>query len=184
MIEATYVERIEQGEMQRYKSKLEEQRAKLKQLALFGLSKAGTTLPESASTRYSEQDNVQVLLLRDYQTGSDKTEITFLNGDKIDLPRGVKAKDKKLWRELAAALMKNVVHVAIYNAPQAVSIKELSWLKEFVYLGKPEFGESLLRVAIVNESGEVRGLTGGTALENCQIRYDGRLGYYVKKTGW
>lgn len=183
LIEATYVERLEQGEMQRYKSKLEEQRAKLKQLALFGLSKAGTTLPESASTRYSEQDSVQVLLLRNYQTGNEATEITFLNGEKIDLPRGVKANDKKLWRNLAAALLKNTLNVVSYNAPQAVSIKELDWLKEFVYLGKPEFGESLLRVAIVGESGEVRGLTGGSALENCQISYDGRLGYYVKKTG-
>jgi CRISPR-associated endonuclease/helicase Cas3 len=181
LIEATYVERIEQGEMQRYKSKLEEQRAKLKQLALFGLSKAGTTLPESASTRYSEQDSVQVLLLRDYQTGNDATEITFLNGEKIDLPRGVKANDKKLWRELAAALLKNVVHVAIYNAPLAVSIKELAWLKEFVYLGNRNDTDSLLRVAIVHESGEVRGLSGGSALENCQISYDKRLGYRAEK---
>jgi len=179
LIEATYVERIEQGEMQRYKSKLEEQRAKLKQLALFGLSKAGTTLPENASTRYSEQDSVQVLLLRDYQTGNDATEITFLNGEKIDLPRGVKAKDKKLWRNLAAALMKNTLNVVSYNAPKPVSIKELDWLKEFVYLGNRNDENSLLRVAIVDESGEVRGLTGGSALENCQIRYDGRLGYRI-----
>jgi len=147
------------------------------------MSKAGTTLPERFSTRYSEQDSVQVLLLRDYQTGNEATEITFLNGEKVDLPRGVKAKDKKLWRELAATLLKNVVHVVSYNAPQAVSTKELSWLEEFIYLGSRSDENSLLRVAIVDESGEVRGLAGGTALDNYQLSYDERLGYNVKKTG-
>ncbi|MEI7840953.1 MAG: CRISPR-associated helicase Cas3' [Methylococcaceae bacterium] len=180
LIEATYVERVEQAEMQRYKSKLTEHCAKLKSLALFSMSKAGTTLPESFSTRYSEQDSVQVLLLRDYQTGNEATEITFLNGEKVDLPRGVKAKDKKLWRELAATLLKNVVHVVSYNAPQAVSTKELSWLEEFIYLGSRSDENSLLRVAIVDESGEVRGLAGGTALDNYQLSYDERLGYRIK----
>jgi CRISPR-associated endonuclease/helicase Cas3 len=92
----------------------------------------------------------------------------------------VKASDKKQWRELAAKLLKNTVYVVNYHAPQSVSIKELGWLKEFVYLGNPEFGESLLRVALVDESGEIRSLMGNAALENYQISYDERLGYCVK----
>lgn len=182
LIEATYVKRDEQAQMQSYLSKLENQREKLKQLALTGMSKAGSVLPEEASTRYNkEQDNVQVLLLRGYQLLEDATEITFLNGDTISLPHGVKANDKKQWRNLAAQILKNTLHIFSHYAPQPVSSKELSWLKEFVYLGNPKFEESLLRVALVDESGEVKNLAGGVASDKYQLSYDNRLGYHAEK---
>jgi CRISPR-associated endonuclease/helicase Cas3 len=180
-IEATYSPRVEQGNMLRYQRELERERDKLKQLASIGLSKAGQTLPESASTRYSEQDSVQVLLLRGYQLGNDVTEMTLLNGDKLRLPRGVKASDKKQWRELAATILSNVVNVSIYHAPTATTMKDLEWLREFVYLGKPEFGESLLRVALVDEGGDIKSLSGGVACEPYELRYDERIGYCATK---
>jgi CRISPR-associated endonuclease/helicase Cas3 len=180
-IEATYSPRVEQGNMLRYQRELERERDKLKQLASIGLSKAGQTLPESASTRYSEQDSVQVLLLRGYQLGNDVTEMTLLNGDKLRLPRGVKASDKKQWRELAATILSNVVNVSIYHAPTATTMKDLEWLREFVYLGKPEFGESLLRVALVDEGGDIKSLSGGVACEAYELRYDERIGYCATK---
>lgn len=183
LIDATYVKQAETGKMQGYYSELEEKRKKLEQLARHGVSKAGETLSESAATRYSEQDTVQVLLLSGYQTNMDNTgtEITLLTGEKIILQRGVKNQDKARWRELAAKLLNNTVQVADYDAPQAVSIKELSWLREFFYLGNPEFSESLLRVALVNESDEIKSLVGGVALEGYQLHYNKRQGYYVKK---
>ena len=192
LIEATYFSNEEVGKMRRYKAELEKKRGELNQLALFGLSKAGKTLPETASTRYSEQDNVQVLLLRGFRQFADKTgtEITLLNKDdngneiKIFLPhvKGMKKNDQQKWRELAAILLKNTVQVADYLAPQAVSIKELDWLSEYIYLGKPEYGESLLRVAIVNECDEIKSLVGGVASEKYQLSYN-HLGYYAEKTG-
>ncbi len=185
LIEATYVGRAETGEMLRYFSELEEKRKKLEQLARYGLSKAGETLPESAATRYSEQDTVQVLLLSCYQTNANKTgaEITLLTGEKIVLPRGIKNQDKTRWRELAAKLLKNTVQVAERHAPQAVSIQELMGLKEYVYLGNYTSiaDKSLLRVALVNESDEIKSLVGGVALEGCQLHYNKRQGYHVKK---
>jgi hypothetical protein len=126
-------------------------------------------------------DTVQVLLLRNYQLLDGATEITFLDDSKICLPHGVKASDKKQWRELAAKLLKNTVYVVNYHAPQSGSIKELGWLKEFVYLGNPAFGESLLRVALVDESGEIRSLMSGAASDKYQLNYDGRLGYRAEK---
>jgi CRISPR-associated endonuclease/helicase Cas3 len=183
LIEATYVENKEDGKMRRYKSELETKRAELNQLALFGLSTAGKTLPETASTRYSEQDSVQVLLLRGFRHNADKsgTEITLLNNEKILLPHRIKTEDKQRWRKLAATILKNTVQVADYLAPQALPIGELNWLKEFIYLGKPEFGESLLRVAIVNEDDEIKSLTGGVALEQYKLSYNNHLGYYAEK---
>lgn len=170
--------------MRRYKSELEQKRAELNQLALFGLSKAGKTLPETASTRYSEQDSMQVLLLRGFRHNADKTgtEITLLNNEKIVLPRSIKAEDKSRWRELAATLLKQTVQVANYLAPQVLSIKELDWLREYIYLGNPEFGESLLRVAIVSEDDEIKSLNGSVALQGYQLSYSKNLGYHVKKT--
>ena len=183
LIEATYVDQAETGKMQGYYSELAKKRKKLEQLARYGLSKAGETLSESAATRYSEQDTVQVLLLSRYQTNADTTgtEVTLLTGEKIVLPRGVKNQDKTRWRELAAKLLNNTVQVSNDLAPQAVSIKELSWLREFFYLGVLELGESLLRVALVNKSDEIKSLVGGTALEGYQLYYNKRQGYYVKK---
>ncbi|MFU8787828.1 MAG: CRISPR-associated helicase Cas3' [Methylobacter sp.] len=183
LIEATYVENEEVGKLRRYKSELEKKRSELNQLALFGLSKAGKTLPETACTRYSEQDNIQVLLLRHYRRNADKTgtEITLLNNEKLVLPHGIKNQDKKRWRELAATLLKQTVQVTDYLAPKAVSIKELGWLKDFFYLGNPEFGESVLRVALVNESDEIKGLADSVVSEKYQLSYNNHLGYYTEK---
>ena len=64
-----------------------------------------------------------------------------------------------------------------------VSIKDLDWLKVYFYLGDPAHGESLLRVAIVDESSTVKGLVGGVASDKYQLSYDKNLGYQAKKTG-
>jgi CRISPR-associated endonuclease/helicase Cas3 len=184
LIEATYVKQAEMGKMQGYYSELEEKRKELEQLARHGVSKAGETLSESAATRYSEQDTVQVLLLSCYQTNADNTgtEITLLTGEKILLPRGVKYQDKMRWRELAAKLLNNTVQVSNHHAPQAVSIKELMGLKEYVYLGHYEStaDKSLLRVALVNESDEIKSLFGGEASDKYQLSYNNRQGYHKK----
>jgi len=64
-----------------------------------------------------------------------------------------------------------------------LSIKELEWLKEYIYLGKLEHDESLLRVAIVNEEDEIKGLMGGVALEKYKLFYNAHLGYQAMKAG-
>ena len=180
LIEATYAERAEQGEMQKYLSELKDKRAELEQIARSATATGLTTSSDDdIKTRYSEQDNVPVLLLRDYQMSDDVTEITLLDDSKIYLPRGIKAKDKKQWRDLAAQLLKNTLHVVNYQAPQAISTKELGWLKEFAYLGGSD-KDSFLRVAKVDESGEIKSLTGGEALEKYRLTYDHRLGYQVE----
>lgn len=186
LIEATYFERDETGRMQRYKSELEEKRDELKRFALSAVSKDNKTASDdNASTRYSKQDTVQVLLLSSYRHNADKTgtEITLLNDKKIFLPsvRGMNAEDREQWRELAATLLKNTVQVTKYLAPQAVSNNELNWLREYIYLGDPTCEESLLRVAIENNSDEIKSLMGGIALEGYQLSYDKNTGYQAKK---
>ncbi len=183
LIETTYSEQNETGMLQAYKAELEKKRRELKQLAQFGLSTSGKTLPETASTRYCEQDSVQVLLLSNYQHNADKkgTEITLLNNQKVMLPRGIKFKDKSQWRKLAATLLKNSLQVADHFAPKSVPITELTWLKEYFYLGNPSQDESLLRIAIVNECDEVKNLMGGVASDKYQLSYDKTIGYQANK---
>jgi len=187
LIEATYSERTEQGPMLAYQGELAKVRATLKQLALVGLSKAGKTSSENrAGTRYSEQDSVQVLLLKSYRHTADKsaTEITLLDGSKRLLPRDLKSRDQAQWRELAATLLQNTVQVADhdYLAPQAVTITELAWLKEYFYLGDSAHDKSLLRIALVDEADNLKSLSGGQALPNHQLSYNEDFGYQSDKS--
>ncbi len=182
LIEATYSPQQETGKMAEYWQTLEKKRETLQRIALVGLSKGGQTLSEDVSTRYSEQDSTQVLLIKSYLHCPDKqgTKITLLNGDTHLLPKNLKFYDKAKWRELAALLLQNCVQVVNYQAPESVSIKELDWLRNYFYLGNPEIGESLLRVALVNDADEIKSLKGGNALEKYNLSYNQRLGYVVE----
>lgn len=182
LIEATYAEQAEVGLMRQYQADLEKAREKLGRMALIGLSQGGKTLPENkASTRYSEQDTVEVLLLRSVFTNKSGTTVTLLNNKQIYLPRNIKAKDKQQWRDLAGQLMQNTVQVADYLAPTALAMADATWLKDYFYLGNKAEGESLLRIALVNDSNEIRGLNGGSASTDRQLTYDAKLGYQAEK---
>ena len=66
--------------MARYKQQLEQKRETLSRLARIGLSKGGKTLPESkSSTRYSEIENVEVLLIRGKRREGDAVNLRLLD---------------------------------------------------------------------------------------------------------
>src|SRR5690606_35828893 len=67
LIEQTYKEDPNEiNSMIIYKQQIENEREKLKRLALVGISTAGKTLPENkASTRFNEQTTVDVLLVKE-----------------------------------------------------------------------------------------------------------------------
>lgn len=183
IIEATYADREETGAMLNYFNALEKKRQELQRMALFGLSKAGKTLPEEkAGTRYSEQDSVDVLLIKNYQT--DKQQggvlVRFLDGESVLLPDKGKGLLPEQRRQLAATLLQNTVRVAEYLAPKPIVGNGLDWLQEYIYMGKAE-GENRLRVAKVLDSGAVVSLDGGEALEKYSIQYDQYLGYQADK---
>ena len=183
IIEATYQERSEAGLLLCYLKELEEKKAKLKSMALLGLSEGGKTLSEEkASTRYSEQDTVDVLLIRNYQTDAQQggVRVRFLDETQILLPdkgRGLQPMER---RDLAAKLLQNTVRVAEYLAPKPIIGNGLDWLKDYIYLGKHN-EETRLRVAKVKQSDELMSLEGGKALENYQLEYNQTLGYQANK---
>jgi CRISPR-associated endonuclease/helicase Cas3 len=183
IIDATYADRDETGAMLNHFKVLEKKRDDLKRMALVGLSKAGKTLSEEkASTRYSEQDSVEVLLIKSYHTDGDRhgVEIRFLDDSVYFLPNRGKGLQPLQCRELAAQLLKNTVRVADYLAPKPVAINNLSWLQDYLYLGKGK-GDSLLRVAKVQDSDTVVSLDDGEASGKYTIEYNSSLGYQANK---
>jgi len=152
-------------------------------MALIGLSEGGKTLSEEkASTRYSDQDTVDVLLIKNYQTDPQQSGVSvrFLDETQIHLPDKGKGLEPKERRELAAKLLQNTVRVAEYLAPKPIIGNGLDWLKDYIYLGKSN-EESRLRVAKVKGSDELMSLEGGKALESYQLEYNQKLGYQANK---
>lgn len=198
-IEATYADRVEHDAMARWLHELEEGtprrngsrrpgRRALRQLARVGLASGGKTLPESkAQTRYSEADNFEVLLLRNLQyiEAEQLTRLNLLDGSVVDLPRGRSKLTKRQWKQLTATLMRHIVPVRPSDAPQAVARDTLEklGLQHCFYLGSRDWAddESLLRVALVDDTDALRGLYGVPAHEKHSLEYRDDLGYRVIK---
>lgn len=192
LIEKTYVLRAEEGAMAQWLADLNDGtrwrkgRNALRQLARVTLAEAGNTLPEhKAQTRYSESDSLEVLLVRQLRFIPEKnvTCLTLLNGEQQYLPRRRSALDKSAWRQLSAALMRQVIAVRIQDAPLALTLKTLEdfGLQHCFYLGNPANDEALLRVALVDESGYLKGLHGAPLHDKYKLEYRADLGYRIIK---
>nr|WP_067292637.1 CRISPR-associated helicase Cas3' [Marinobacterium profundum] len=200
LIESTYATRLEQGQMNRWSLELVEGtpgrngklkragRKTLRQLARVTLADAGNTLPESkAQTRYSEADNFEVLLLRNLRLVPEKelTLLTLLSGEQLHLPWKRHHRDKAQWRQLSAALMRQVVAVRVQDAPKALPVDKLKrfGLQHCFYLGSPDWpnDESVLRVALVDDTGSLQGVEYAEVHEKYTLEYRNDLGYRVIK---
>lgn len=192
LIDQTYVQRQEDGDMARWLHELEmgtprrKGRQALAQLARITLAGDGNTLPESkAQTRYSEQDNRDLLLLRSaVQLPEQKaTQLTLLNGQQLRLPWERHKRDRRGWRELSAHLMRQIVPVRVQDAPEPLPTDTLQkfHLQHCFYLGDRTQDEAVLRVALVDETGALRGLQGAQVHPQNFLEYRSDLGYRVIK---
>lgn len=192
-IEETYSSRQEKGQMFKWLNELNNGsqnrigRSRLERLALVTLSEGGKTLPENkASTRYSEQDIIECLLVKSIHCVDDKrlTNIHFLNGEEICIPHNGKSLNKKIWREYAAKIFSNTVLIAEHLAPNALSVERLRFLKDYVYLGNQHDEESKFRIGIVQPSGQIKGMGFSDPSIKYSLSYDEYLGYQaIKKEG-
>lgn len=176
LLEATYKERSEDGNMARYKQEVEKKRETLSSMALIGISRGRKTASENkASTRYSETESVEILLIKKQLQVENGTSVQFLDNSELLLPKFVNVAER---RKIASVLLRHTVMVPVYLAPLALT-KQIEWLRDYVYLGDHE--ESPFRVAMVLESDEVQGMGGSIANEKFEIAYDSRFGYSAKK---
>lgn len=187
LIEATYSERTELSPMSSYKHEIEKTRNILGRLAKVGLSRGGVTLPESkATTRYSEIESVDVLLIRKKWHGEEGTSVRLNDGSTWLLSRDIQLRNRKVWQEIAVALQKNCVTVPAKMAPLYVDI-EMKFLKNFVYLGDERCGsfneedDRPFRAALVKESGTIVGFGQRDASDEYHLHYDSLVGYVAEK---
>lgn len=192
LIERTYANRNEQGAMSRWLRELEDGTSRrkgrnaLQQLARVALAEGGTTLPESkAQTRYSERDSYELLILRSISRSNDMTTLTLLTEEKVTLPLQRQRLSKPEWRRRTAILMRHIVNVPYGDAPKAVSTDTLKrfGLQHCFYLGSPDWAddESVLRVAVVDETDRLRGIENMEVHDTSILEYRDDLGYRVIK---
>ncbi|WP_097460231.1 CRISPR-associated helicase Cas3' [Mangrovitalea sediminis] len=192
LIEQTYIAREEQGQMARWLADLDNGtrwrtgRNAMRQLARVTLADVGNTLPESkAQTRYSESETCEVLLLRQMTRipSEKRTLLTLMNGKQCSLPWQRNMLGRKEWRALSATLMRQVVTVRVHDAPQKLSLRTLEnfALQLCFYLGNQAQEESILRVALVDEAGGLKGVEGAPLHEKYGLDYRNDLGYRVIK---
>ncbi len=178
LIERTYQDRHEEGLAAHYKHLLVDKKDSLQRLARLGLSKGIQTLPETkASTRYSEQENVEVLLLSKKVPTDHGMLLVFLDGSSIDV--SVPTTDRAFKREVAIAIKQNSIKVADYLAPDVST--GFSMFKDFVYTGSRDDGEEPFRVALVSRDTEITGLDTSRANKTYLLLYDSISGYQCEK---
>lgn len=202
LIEATYIERQEVGELARWLRELDHGRPQrpgqarnlgriaLQQLARLGLASSGKTRSDvDAPTRYSETDSHEVLLLRNlsYESNTQITRLTLLDGSRVDLPVQRSRLSRQAWKQLTARLMQQQISVPERHAPASSSRKQLKKLgfNNCFYLGNPEWEDdySALRVAMVDDTDTLQGLYGAAAHESQILEYRSDLGYRPLKNG-
>lgn len=190
LIGNTYVVRKEEGPMVRWLSDLDEGtkyrkgRRALSQLARISLSQSGQTFSDKkAQTRYNEIESVDVLLVKKLTrlTEQKASCLTLLNNQKIILPWQRHKLTKKEWRKLSAELTRHVVSVNEIKSPKQNQVKSLRacGLHHCFYLGHPDNNMAELRVALVDESGTLKGLSGENVNEKYQLTYSSDIGYQV-----
>ncbi len=206
LIEATYAEQSEDGSMAHWLYELDNGRGSgnrrrqgriaLAQLARLGLAMDGNTLPESkAQTRYSESDSLDVLLLRDMQQDTERhvARLLLLDGRVVELPtrKALPQAKRAELKAITAQLMRQIVPVRPGEAPTAIvrDTLEKYGLQHCFYLGDPNWvrdgklvEDGLLRLALVDEAGTLRGLHGQAVHDKYPLEYRHDLGYRVIKS--
>jgi CRISPR-associated endonuclease/helicase Cas3 len=196
LIEDSYASRAEEGDMARWLYELEHGsqhgpqrrpgRQELQRLAQFTLATAGDTKPDvTVSTRYSEQDTVDTLLLRHvaYTPEQKSTQITLLDGRTITLPAQRHKLTPAAWRALSITLMREIVSLRPSLAPTATDRARLEkfGLQHVFYLGTAPQETALLRVALVDDTGRLTTLDGQPMPVGREYHYRDDLGFKIVK---
>ena len=185
ILEETYKSRQESEKMLEHKAALEYEKERLERLALVGVAMGvGCKSDQTASTRFSDIDTVDLLLLRDvrYNHAAGESEVTLLNGRRLTLPSRFPARLRKNQKELSAILATQTLRVSDYTSPEALSLTSLEWIRPYFYLGDKNYDESIFRVALVRDGGMLKSLTGGKASRLYELSYDPLLGYQYEKS--
>lgn len=177
IIEQTYAERDDDGVFLSCKFEMMKNKETLQRLALNSIAKAGVTLSDNSPTRYSEVPTCPVLLLR-RAYDSDIKDIILFNGERITLSP-ISSSLCRQRKQTAALLEKYMLQVPTYMAPTPLNQSQLHWLKPYAYISDSE--DDRIRVALVEESGTLRGLDFRPINAHYDLAYTPVLGYVAKR---
>jgi len=189
LLENSYSERLEEGELARWQYELANGETRqpyrrkgteaLQRLALATLASVGNTESDTnPSTRYSEQDTQDVLLLRRIRRLDEgMSELILLDGSVCQLPLLRHQLNPKAWRDLSIRLQAELLKLRPGSAPPAIKRERLQGygFGNVFYLG--QFENALLRVALVDEQDRISTLDGQPVSEKHEYRYRDDLGY-------
>ncbi|MGI6656625.1 MAG: CRISPR-associated helicase Cas3' [Desulfobulbus sp.] len=184
LIEQTYSSREEKDEWLAMLHQLERERETLRRLALLGVSDTMQVQPEhKAATRHADQDHVEVLLVREFciEPSSGNARIRLPNGDEFSLPKQGGKLSKAQRRKRATELLLHTVRVPEKLAPAPAAKATLSYLEDYLHVGRKVRDELQPRVVKLTDSGLLTSLDGGPAAARYTLRYD-HLGYRAEKT--
>lgn len=188
LIEATYSERKETGWYAELKSQLDDEVRELKRFADLSRSKAKDTQNDTeAATRYSEEETVEVLLLKDCKEGS---LLPFGSENWITIPPKTASREERT--QCAQELNRFLVRVRVSAAP-AYSGFRLEELKHVLYVGTDD-SDRPLRAAFVGDDFKLRDRAKNPAKpdsskpgsrENtiCAMSYVENFGYSYERKG-
>lgn len=178
LLEETYSNRIDSMPWSFMKQELEQEKVKLRRLARGTVALGGKTFPDTeASTRFSEIETRDVLILSRMRNHGDICEIETLDGQRISLPSRVPPASRR--KTIAAALRTNMVAVPISQIP-FTPLTLVRPLKPYAWLG--EGPESLVAVGIVSPSGKIMNVD-GSELSGGTAYYNRIFGYQWRKKG-
>lgn len=191
LLEHSYAEQQEVGDMARWQYELADGRTcqpyprkgtqALQRLALATLATVGSVESDmNPSTRYSEQDTQDVLLLRRIRRLEEGvSELTLLDGRVCQLPLSRHRLSPEQWRQRSIELQAELVKLRPANAPPAVKRERLLQygLQHVFYLGHPDVDDAFLRVALVDALDRVTTLDGQPISAKYEYRYRDDLGY-------
>lgn len=138
-------------------------RNQLQQIANNTLTLIGAQASdERPPTRYSEQETVEVLILREMKIKPETQSSTLISidGQTIEVPLTKARITRRQTRTLAMFIAQNTLSVNPWLAPKALTIGHLKsfGLHNIVFLGSPEKGDhedALIRVALVDRAGRI-----------------------------
>lgn len=182
VLEATYQEREDEGRLKKLKDEMKNKKEKLERFARVGLS---STMPTSddmdVQTRYSEIENINVLLLKSFHSTENGCEIRFYGSDDVmEIPKHPKDAHEK--RKIAKLIMEHCVTVSEKHAPNTDKLAEC--FSSYVYTGlnKDDDEKSSFRTAIVGNDSYLKTLEDIQILKNNEkMLYTDKLGYQIAK---
>ncbi len=180
LIDKTYKDRVESGQWEQLLLRLNRRRRELTGVAESTLSLGGSTLSEiHAETRWRNVETCQLLLLQQFIVRSKETELRTLDQHKITIPlrqSGKMSRDDH--RRTAVELHQHILTVPAH-VPLPYCKRETlarAGLGAFLYLGDPTVDESLVKVALVDDSTYIYDIAGGASTQS-EVRYDQKFGF-------